>query len=300
LRILVTGIAGFIGSHLSERLLADGHEVVGIDDCSTGRYQNVPEGAKFILGDVRDADTVNLAGDVDVIYHCAASYRDHNDWERDASTNVLGTINVLRLAKASLAKVIYTQTSLCYGLYPKSPITIDAQLDPHGSYAVSKTSAEAYIRDSGVKFVSLRLANVFGPRNLSGPVPAFFRRLSNKEPCVVVDTRRDFIFISDLVDLAVQMADEGSGFVHVSTGQDVQIIDIYRAVVKAMGLSIPEPEIRERGADDAPTLLLDPSETRSKFGWRANVSIEDGVAKAVEWYAKNGVPDLFTHLELKG
>lgn len=300
MRILVTGIAGFIGSHLAERLLDDGHDIVGIDDCSTGRFGNVPEGAKFILGDVRDPETVGQAGDVDAIYHCAASYRDHNDWERDASTNLLGTINVLRLAKASLAKVIYTQTSLCYGLYPKSPIVIDATLDPHGSYAVSKTAAEAYIRDSGVDFVSLRLANVFGPRNLSGPVPAFFRRLSENEPCVVVDTRRDFIFISDLVDLAVRMATEGSGFVHVSTGQDVRIIDIYRAVVKAMGLSIPDPEIRERGIDDAPTLLLDPSETRSKFGWEAKVSIEDGVAQAVAWYASHGVTDLYTHLELKG
>lgn len=294
MHILVTGVAGFIGSRLAEALLGHGHEVVGIDNLTTGLRGNVPPGVEFIDGDVRDWD---LAGDWDVIYHAAASYHDRDAWERDASTNVLGTINVVRAAKRARARLVYFQTSLCYGPGPfLRPVPITASLDPRGSYAVSKTAAEQYIRDSGVEWVSLRLANMYGPRNLSGPVPAFWKRLKAGQPCTVVDSRRDFVYVDDLVWVAVKAATQGEGVYHVASGRDMPIQTVYFTVAQAMGLEPGDAPLAPRGPDDVATILLDPSATRDEFGWTARTSLAEGIAKAVLWYEEHGVERSFTHL----
>lgn len=293
MKIAITGIAGFIGSRLAEGLLAHGHRVTGIDDLSTGRLANIPEGADYSIGDV--AGIAEL-GAFDMVYHCAASYKDRNDWERDTRTNVTGTIAVIRAAKANRARLVYFQTALCYGIAPVSPVQLDAPLDPRGSYAVSKTAGESYIRDSGVDYISLRLANVYGPRNLSGPIPTFFKRLSEGLPCTVMDSRRDFVFIDDLVWLAVKATGTGRGVYHVSSGADVSIVELYDAVVAAMGISRPEPIRIARGPDDAATILLDPSRAQTGFGWRAQTTLTDGMARAVEWYQSHPVTDTYTHL----
>lgn len=297
MRFFITGIAGFIGSNLADALLEQGHEVWGQDNLMTGRMENVPEGvAEFFTSDIREYVDSWKA---DVIYHCAASYKDRDDWERDASTNVLGTINVVREAQRSGAKLVYFQTSLCYGSNPESPVQLTAPLDPHGSYAVSKTAGENFIRDSGIDYVSLRLANIYGPRNLSGPVPAFYQRLSEGKPCTVVDSRRDFVFIDDLVAVAVKAATQGRGIYHVSSGSDVAIKDIYNAVDFALGgvSNLPAPTIVPRGPDDVATLLLDPIETYQEFGWTARTPLISGIKQAVAWYKANGVTETFTHLK---
>ena len=302
MKVLVTGIAGFIGSHLAERLLAQGHEVVDIDNLSTGSAENVPPGITWKQGDISCDCTWRWTylHDADVIYHLAASYRDPTAWQRDAQTNVMGTIAVLNAARRTGAKIVYAQTSLCYGLAPASPVRIDAPLDPRGSYAVSKTAAESYIRDGGLPYVSLRLANIYGPRNLSGPVPAFYRRLEAGQPCTVVDSRRDFVYVGDAVDLFVRAAD-GQGTFHLASGTDHAVAEVYDAVTDAMGLaSFYAPPIVPRGPDDAATLLLDPSGTQDAFGWQARTPLADGVARAVAWYREHGVRETFTHLGAKG
>lgn len=297
MKVLITGGAGFIGSHLADALIEEGHTVTGVDDLSTGRLDNFPDGGLLELFDIREHLPQD---DWDVIFHCAASYKDRSDWERDASVNVDGTINVIREAQRTGAKLIYFQTSLCYGPNPESPVTIDAPLNPKGSYAVSKTAGESYIRDSGVNFVSLRLANIYGPRNLSGPPPAFFQRLSEDKPCTVVDSRRDFVFIDDLVDVAMRAMARGRGLYHVSSGRDIAIADIYQAVARAMKLTPPEAAAVPRGPDDVATLLLDPEETYLELGWRARTPLVAGIHEAVRWYEAHGVTETFTHLSLKG
>lgn len=292
MRVLVTGVAGFIGSRLAEALLHHDHEVVGIDNLSTGRLDNVPAGVDFTAGDIRDG----ITGRFDLVYHCAASYKDRGAWEADASTNVGGTINVVRAAQRTGARLVYFQTALCYGPKPVSPIRPDAPLAPVGSYAVSKTAGEAYIRDSGLDFVSLRLANVYGPRNLSGPIPTFVMRLSAGQPCVVMDARRDFVYVDDLVWLAVNAGRQGSGVYHVSSGRDISIAELYLAVATAMGVDTA-PEYRTRGPDDVPTLLLDPTDTTAEFGWTAQTSLHDGISRAVEWYRSHPVTETYTHLQ---
>ncbi len=210
---------------------------------------------------------------------------------------VFGTINVIREAQRSSAKIIYTQTSLCYGPHPASPIHTDAPLDPHGSYAVSKTAGERYIADSGVDYVSLRLANIYGPRNLSGPIPTFYQRLAAGKPCTVVDSRRDFVFVDDLVSVAMKALTKGRGVYHVSTGSDVAISQLYWAVAHAMGTEVTSPEITPRGPDDVATLLLDPAETYAEFGWSARTPLEMGIRRAVDWYRAHGVAETWSHLK---
>lgn len=295
MNILITGAAGFLGSRLAQALVAHGHDVVGIDNLSTGRRDNFPASERLIEGDIRNREELPC-DKWDVIYHLAASYKDREDWERDASTNVLGTINVVREAQRSGAKIIYAQTSLCYGPNPESPVKTTAALAPSGSYAVSKTAGESYIRESGVPFVSLRLANIYGPRNLSGPVPTFYKRLSEGDPCTVVGTRRDFVFVDDMVWVAVRAATQGKGIYHVSSGTDYPIIDVYEAVKAAMGVDAPPPAQPARGKDDVATLLLDPSGTEAEFGWKAMTSLSDGIARAVEWYQRHPVTETYTHL----
>jgi UDP-glucose 4-epimerase len=238
--------------------------------------------------------------DYDLIFHCAASYKDRAAWENDASTNVDGTINVIRAAQRNKAKLVYFQTSLCYGPAPASPVTLDAPLNPRGSYAVSKTAGETYIRDSGLDFVSLRLANIYGPRNLSGPAPTFYQRISQGLPCTVVDSRRDFVYIDDLVRAALLAADTGKGIYHVASGKDVSIAELYSYVAAAMSYEGEKPVSIPRGPDDVATILLDPSETYEELGWTARTPIVTGVHEAVAWYKEHGVTETFTHLAMKG
>lgn len=306
MRVLITGGAGFIGSHLADALLAAGHEVVGIDNFSTGRADNWPGEARLFRWDIRGHDGMGVLdslrglGDFDLIYHAAASYRDRDAWEMDATTNVLGTINVVREAKRMGARLVYFQTSLCYGHNPVSPVPITALLDPRGSYAVSKTAGEGYIRASGLSWVSLRLANIYGPRNLSGPVPTFYKRLSEGQPCTVTDARRDFVYVDDLVRVAMMAASVGEGAYHVASGRDVSIADLYAAARAAMGLPPEQPVIVPRGPDDAASLLLDPSVTSGRFGWTASTPLDVGIERAVAWYGKHPVNETYTHLRMKG
>jgi UDP-glucose 4-epimerase len=198
--------------------------------------------------------------------------------------------------------LIYFQTALCYGLKPlEQPITLKHPLNPSGSsYAISKTAGEHYISLSGIDYISFRLANAYGPRNLSGPLPAFYNRLSNNKKCFVMDTRRDFIYVDDLIRVVIKAIDgKGKkGYYHVASGSDFAIKELFDATVKAMNIKLnQEVEVRERNPDDVYTILLDPSKTYDDFKWKALTPLKKGVKAAVEWYQKYGVTQTYTHLK---
>jgi UDP-glucose 4-epimerase len=307
--VLITGGAGFIGSHLTDRLLERGDDVLVIDNFSTARRDTLQphDNLTLVEDTIADPELVRRVFSEfspEIVVHAAASYKDPEAWTEDARTNAVGTANVVRAAEAAgVSRLIYFQTALCYGLHPQEqPITLAHPLDPKdSSYAISKTAGELYVRLSGLDWISFRLANVYGPRNLSGPLPTFFQRLSSGKPVFVMDTRRDFVFVEDLVDVAMKAIDGGgeSGAYHVSSGSDVSIKDLFDATIAAMDIELEdEVEVRPRNPDDAPSILLDPSKTERDFEWAARTPLVDGVAKAVDYYRDHGVEETFTHLKL--
>ena len=309
MKILITGGAGFIGSHLADRLLARGDEVVVVDNFATGRRDSVAEHPRLALieGTIASGGLVEQAfaerGAPDVVVHAAASYKDPSAWAEDGRTNVVGSANVVKAAEAAgVRRLIYFQTALCYGLHPlEQPITLSHPLRPEGSsYAISKTAGELYVALSELDWVSFRLANAYGPRNLSGPLPTFFARLTKGKPVFVMDTRRDFIFVSDLVDCVLKAVDGVGrrGAYHISSGSDYSIKQLYDATVDALGLSKDrEVEVRPPNPDDAATILLDPTETERDFDWRVTTPLKAGVAQAIDYYRTFGLEATYTHLK---
>jgi UDP-glucose 4-epimerase len=312
MNILITGGAGFIGSHLTDALLAEGQTVLVIDNYSTGRRDNLcpHERLTVVEGTIADSALVDRIFDdfkPEIVVHAAASYKDPDAWFEDVMTNVAGTVNVVKASKRlKIGRLIYFQTSLCYGLHPlEQPITLTHPYYSGGyaggsSYAVSKTGGEQYIELGGFEFLSFRLANAYGPRNLSGPLPTFYHRLTTGKPCFVMDTRRDFIYIRDLIEV-VQKAVHGTGtkgFYHISSGSDFSIKELFDATVKALGIKLEKDvEVRERGVDDVYTILLDPSKTNRDFQWRTTTPLETGVRAAIEWYKVHGITQTYTHLK---
>jgi UDP-glucose 4-epimerase len=306
MKVLITGGGGFIGSNLADRLLSEGHEVLTVDTYATSRRDNLTPQERLTIVEGSIADESFFDGVVDdfgpeAIVHAAASYKDPDAWAEDARTNALGTAIVVKAAeRTGVQRFIYFQTALCYGVKPQEqPITLNHPLRPYdSSYAISKTAGEDYIRLSSLNWVSFRLANVYGPRNLSGPLPTFFSRLSQDKACFVTDTRRDFLFVTDLVDVVVKALDgRGSGAYHVSSGSDVSIKQLFDATTAALNLGEIDVEVRPRAADDAESILLDPSRTNADFDWKTSVSMEDGVAQAITWYQEHGIEQTYTHLK---
>ncbi|MHB8693416.1 MAG: NAD-dependent epimerase/dehydratase family protein [Solirubrobacteraceae bacterium] len=306
--VLVTGGAGFIASHLVEQMLDRGDSVLVIDNFATSRRDTLHEhdNLRLVEGTIADTELVDgLLAEFqpEVVVHAAASYKDPEDWDEDARTNAVGTANIVQAAeRAGVRRLIYFQTALCYGLHPQEqPITLTHPLDPSGSsYAISKTAGEWYIRLSKLDWISFRLANVYGPRNLSGPLPTFYQRLTEGKSVFVMDTRRDFVFVDDLVAVAMKAIDGGgeSGVYHVSSGSDVSIKELFDATIDAMGIELEnEVEVRPRPEDDAPSILLDPSKTERDFGWAAQGELAEGVEKAIAYYREHGITETFTHLK---
>jgi nucleoside-diphosphate-sugar epimerase len=309
MNVFVTGGCGQVGSHVIELLLARGDRVVAIDNLATGRREHLADhpNLSVIIGSIADAALIErLMADFkpEVLVHTAASYKDPNDWEGDNLTNCVGGGILIQAAKRhQVTRFIYFQTALCYGLKPQhQPIRLDHPKNPaNSSYAISKTTTEDYLAISGLDYVTFRLANVVGPRNVSGPLPIFFQRLKDGKRCFVTKARRDFVFVKDLAAVVVRAADGvGHGAYHFSSGTDIAIQELYDQVVTAMGISpYPAPEVRDLGADEAPSILLDPSKTVADFGAIRFTPLPATVAAAVEYYRQHGVLGEYTHLQSK-
>ena len=305
MKVFITGGAGFIGSHITDQLLARGDEVLVIDNYATGRRDNLTSHPKLKIVEDNICNA-KLMHDLmqqfkpDIVVHAAASYKDPNNWQEDAATNVTGTAIVCQAAqKAGVKRVIYFQTALCYGLKPiEQPVTLNHPILPGGSsYAISKTAGEEYVHLSGLDYVTFRLANAYGPRNVSGPLPTFFKRLTTNQPCFVMDTRRDFVYIDDMIACIMQAIDgTGKGTYHLSSGSDVSIKELFDATTTALNIQM-NVEVKPRQPDDVYSILLDPSRTVSEFNWTAKVPLVTGVEKTIAYYKQYGLEETFTHLK---
>ena len=305
MRIVITGGAGCLGSNLIEHWLPKGHVIHVVDNFATGKRAVVPaiDGLSLTEGSVADADLVDKAFRAfqpDVVIHSAAAYKDPADWREDVLTNVIGSINVARAAEAvGVKRVINFQTALCYGRPEQVPIPASHPTRPFTSYGISKTAGEQYLLNAAVPVVSLRIANVTGPRLAIGPIPTFYKRLKAGQSCFCSDTIRDFLDMSDflaLMDLAI-VDSAPTGIFNVSTGEGHPIKDIYEAVADYLELQPrPEAPVVPPGADDVRAVVLDPLLTERSFGWRAKVPFADIIARQLQWYDQFGVTDIYSHL----
>jgi UDP-glucose 4-epimerase len=307
MRVFVTGGSGQVGSTVVDMLLDRGDTVMSIDNFETGRRDNLlpRDNLTQIEGTIVDGHLMDhLLGEFkpEVVVHTAASYKDPDDWETDALVNAVGTANIARGCKThKVGRLIYFQTALCYGTKPmQQPIGLDHPINPvNSSYAISKTAGEHYVQFSGVDWVTFRLANVIGPRNVSGPLPIFYGRLAKGQKCFVTLARRDFCYAGDLARIVIRAAEgKGGGTYHFSSGKDVAIQELYDSVVRAMKLNdYPEPEVKPLGPDDAPSILLDPARTFADFGNIEFTPLDEIVRLSVERWQAEGVVGGYTHLK---
>lgn len=280
MRILITGAAGFIGSSLWDALAED-HEVHGFDNFLTGKN----EAERVLQIDIaRRNELYEFANHVqpELIIHCAASYKDPDLWHLDTETNVSGAINVAAIARHHSARVIYFQTVL----------------PPISSYAISKIAAEHYLRLSGVPLTVFRLAAVYGPRNISGAIPTFYKKIVAGEPCTVVeDATRDFVFIEDLVERVVQEARVGiegvflEGKFDVRTGVETPIRHIPQLIGEHLDIE-PIVNLVPRAEDDVQSYAMTGPP-------RVGTAFIIGLLKTIDWYEANGgVTETHTHLRI--
>ncbi|AUC98328.1 nucleotide sugar epimerase [Bradyrhizobium sp. SK17] len=305
MRIIITGGAGCLGSNLIEHWLPQGHEILVIDNFATGKREVVPAlpGLTLIEGSIVDRDLVASAFEKfrpTHVVHSAASYKDPANWREDIATNVDGTVNVIDAARAAgVDRILNFQTVLCYGRPETTPIPVEHPLRPFTSYGISKVAGEQYLAMSGLPYMSLRLANVTGPRLAIGPIPTFYKRLKAGQGCFCSDAQRDFLDMSDFlaaVDLA--MAEQApTGVFNVSSGIGHSIKEIYDLVRSHLGLPAdPDVKVVPVGDDDVPSVVPDPSRTRALLGWQAKVPFDETIRRLLAWYDAHGVSDVYSHL----
>jgi UDP-glucose 4-epimerase len=306
-RVLVTGAAGFIGSHLCRRLVAEGHETLGLDDLSEGDLANladVPE-VKFVEADLRDEDAVASAAlGCDAILHHAArksvprSVREPGSF---VEVNVRGTLNVLLAARERPATVVFASSSSVYGDQQVFPLREDAEPRPRSPYAATKLAGEALFRSwwhsYGVPTISLRYFNVYGPgqdpaSEYAAVIPRFAMAcLGGGAPVVYGDGEqgRDFTYIDDVVDanmLAVAAPERAFGRVmNAGAGRPPTTINRLLALVAEHAGASPQPVHEPPREGDIRRSEADISLARELIGYEPKVSIDEGIRRTVDWFA---------------
>ena len=289
LRAIVTGGAGFIGSHLVDALVARGDEVVVVDDLSSGKRENVNAKAQLEQRDIRAG--FGAAG-ADVIFHLAAQADVQVSMHRparDAEVNVVGTISVLEDAREAGTPVVFTSTGGAIYGECDGPAAEDAPRDPISPYGIAKLCAEEYVRGwnrtHGMSNIVLRLANVYGPRQeagLEGGVVAIFleRMAGGEETAIFGDgaQTRDFVFVGDVVGALLAAVGRDGGVFNVGTGLETTVLELHRACAEVAGIGA-EPRMEAARLGDVRRSVLDVSRAESGLGWRPEVSLEDGLRR---------------------
>ena len=320
--VLVTGAAGFIGSHLVDRLLAEGEVVVGVDDLSSGSQANLLEarrsgGARFTFEqvDVASQEMAELVGRLrpEVIFHLAAQVdvrRSLIDPLHDATVNIIGTLNVLQASlEADAKKVVFASSGGCiYGEPDPSmlPVTEDqvysAEAMPESPYGVSKKVVLDYLRYyrsvHGLDHTALALSNVYVPRpqpasevGLEGQVVAIFcRKMLAGSPCTIYGDgtqTRDFAYVGDVVEAFVAARDAGTGeLVNVGSGSEVSIGELHSRLARLTG-SAHEAVHGDARPGELDRIAVDPAKASEVLGWRPTTSLDEGLERTVAWFREH-------------
>lgn len=310
MRVLVTGGAGFIGSTLVDRLIAAGDEVLVVDDLSSGRRANLGPAlgggrARLAEADITGPEVEKLVAEArpDVVYHLAAQIdvrKSVADPVNDARVNILGTLAVAAAAaRAGTRRLIFAASGgTAYGEPgPASlPVAEDAPPNPTAPYGIAKRSAEDYLRSFkplyGLEAVSLRLGNVYGPRQdphgEAGVVAIFCNRLGSGEPVTIFgDGRqtRDYVYVEDVAEAFMAAASNpdapGHGF-NIGTGVETSVLDLY-AGLRAVAGTGAEPRFAEARTGELNRIALDTTRARETLGWVARTPLDEGLRRTWEW-----------------
>ena len=307
-KYLVTGGAGFIGSHLCEALMAAGHSVSAFDDLSTGKFENLPEQVKLIEGDVCDASALVAAMDrMDGCFHLAAIAsveKSNTDWLSTHQTNLGGTINVFEASrKCGQIPVVYASSAAIYGAEPDTPITEDAPKKPLTAYGADKLGCELHALPAwyvhGVPSTGLRLFNVYGPRQdpkspYSGVISIFADRLSTGEDITIHgdgSQTRDFIYVSDVCAAfvaAMQNTASGAAAINVCTGHETSIRQLAETLAEITDYK-KSFIFGPARAGDIPKSYGDNSKLRQELSVRPNVSLAEGLVRLLDANRAKGI-----------
>ncbi len=304
---LITGGCGFIGSHLTDSLLAEGHAVTILDDLSTGRLENKPERARLVVGDVADPDAVRHAMDgVDGVFHLAAVasvQRSKELWAETHRTNVGGAVTVFEVARNirndGPVPVVYASSAAVYGDAPDTPLGEDCVPQPRSAYGVDKLGCELHARVAweihSVPTVGFRFFNVYGPRQdplspYSGVISIFARRVMHGEEIEIHgdgEQVRDFVYVGDVVRfLMASMANrlQGAAVYNLCTGRPTSILMLLDVLQELCGRRVHRLH-RPARPGDIRVSIGDPAKARAAFGLTCRTGLLEGLDATVRWTA---------------
>jgi UDP-glucose 4-epimerase len=293
MKALITGIAGFIGSHLAESLLDKGYEVEGIDDFSEGKMSNVPHGVVVHTMDITYVHWDNFFRGVDVVFHLASLTRPEEsrvEIERYNDVNVNGTLKVFKACKKhGVKRVVFASTSGAYGenVYPTPE---SAPFHPMCPYAFQKSVGEGYAKFFDLEINCIRPFNVYGPRQnplspYSAAVPKFIDALAKNRPAYITgdgEQRRDFIYVDDVVEemiLLSQCETYGESF-NAGSGTNVSINELLTIICKLMGKEF-NPDYVDKVLEPTQT-LADMSKVKKVLNWQPKISLEEGLKRTID------------------
>lgn len=305
---LVTGAAGFIGSNLVDRLLADGHRVVGLDNFATGRATNLEHLQDnpdffFVEADIVTADLAAVFSEhrPEAVFHLAAQIDVRHsvvDPQFDASVNVVGTVRLAEAARrAGVRKIVHTSSGgSIYGIPPTYPTSEDVPTDPASPYAAGKVGGEIYLNTFrhlyGLECSHIAPANVYGPRQdphgEAGVVAIFAQALLSGKPTKVFgdgSNTRDYVFVDDVVDAFIQASGEAGGGQRFNVGTGVETSDraLHTAVAAAVGAP-DDPEFHPPRLGDLKRSCLDIGRAEQVLGWRPQVALDEGLRRTVDYF----------------
>jgi UDP-glucose 4-epimerase len=298
MRAIVTGGAGFIGSHVAEALAARGDEVHVLDNLSSGKPENVPAGAQLHEADIRDPGSVFGAVRPELVFHLAAQASVSVSVAQpglDADVNVLGTVAVLEAARAHGAQVVFSSTGGAIYGECESPATEQWERRPLSPYGTSKLAGEEYLgswnRLHGTHHVALRYGNVYGPRQdphgEAGVVAIFLRAVADgRRPTIFGDgsQERDYVYVGDVARATLAATTLDGGVLNIATGEPISVLQLVDAMRRATGREI-DPELGPERLGDLQRSVLDPGLAGRELGWQPEVSLEDGLRAAWQFFS---------------
>ncbi|MFA5165748.1 MAG: NAD-dependent epimerase/dehydratase family protein [Candidatus Paceibacterota bacterium] len=302
-RVLVTGGAGFIGSHLVDCLVSDGYKVAVIDNLSTGNRKNLNPRAKFYKLDIanKKVDEVFHREKPEIVFHLAAQVdlqKSILDPVADAKTNILGFINICKNCKKyGVKKIVFSSSAAVYGDNGCIPAKEDSPLQPVSPYGVAKLTAEnlldIYQKQFGIDYVALRYSNVYGPKQGSngegGVVSIFFKKAKSGEKLCIYgngEQTRDFIYVDDVVGANLS-AIQGSqtGIFNISTAKETSINELFEIVNNLVGGKATKQYLPARSGDQARS-ALDYSKAAQFLSWRSKYTLQEGLSNTSKWFLR--------------